>query len=96
MGDCAVFYDEIRVSVRDPERLEIWVYIRGQGDCPFQALGWHYQAFPASVTTQDFLNQWAKGDHDPLMWPRQNPPETVPNFEPPSLDQIEAAIRGRE
>lgn len=94
MGDCSVFYDEIRFSVRDPDKTEMWVFIRGEGDCPFQALGWHYKTFPSSVTTMQILAQWAAGAEDPLKWERRDPPPTEPNYNP-DWDAIEADLKAR-
>ena len=92
MGDCHLFHDEIRISVRDPEKTELWVYIRGEGDCPFQCLGWHYKAFPSTVTSLEVLQRWAEGLEDPLYWERRNPPQTELNYELPDLEALEAAL----
>lgn len=92
MGDCHTYYDEIRISVRDPELTECWIFVRGVGDCPFQFLGWHYKAFPSSLTSLDVLRLWIEGKEDPILWERKDPPATVPNIYPPSLKEIEQAV----
>lgn len=94
MGDCHLYHDEIRISVRDPKKTEIWVHIRGEGDCPFQCIGWRYKAFPADVKAVDILKMWENGEHSPLEWPRLNPPPTVLNYTP-DWDAIEAEIKAR-
>lgn len=91
MGDCATFYDEIRFSVRRPDLTEMWVFIRGEGDCPHQLLGWHYKAFPSTMTTMDILKSWLDGGEDPMLWPRMDPPPTVKNYEP-DLEALEALL----
>jgi hypothetical protein len=88
MGDCHLFHDEIRISVRDPEKTELWVYIRGEGDCPFQCLGWHYKAFPSTITSHEVLQRWAEGLENPLGWERQNPPQTELNYELPDYETL--------
>lgn len=88
MGNCALFFDEFRSIVSDPEHNHIYIFIRGEGDCPFQVLGWHYKAFPATVTTMDVLRLWTHGEEDPLRWERKNPPPTVPNWEMPDLSEL--------
>lgn len=95
MGDCATFYDEIRISVRNPDKTEMWVYIRGEGDCPHLLLGWHYKAFPSTMTTIDILQSWFDGETgDPMLWPRMDPPPTVRNYEP-DFEALEEMIRNR-
>jgi hypothetical protein len=94
MGDCTLFHDEIRFSVRDPEKTEVWVYLRGEGDCPFQCIGWRYKAFPPSVKPMDILVSWSVGDYDPLDWERKDPPPTELNYNP-DWDAIEADILAR-
>lgn len=94
MGDCAVFYDEIRFSVRNPDITEMWVFVRGEGDCPFQVLGWHYKAFPSSVTTIEILTAWLAGDENPMTWMRRDPPPTLHNYEP-DFEALETMIRNR-
>lgn len=89
MGDCYLHHDEIRLSVRDPEKTEVWVYIRGEGDCPFQCIGWRYKAYPAAVTAVDILQMWDRGELNPMEWPRMDPPPTVPNYTP-DWDALEA------
>jgi hypothetical protein len=89
MGDCHLFHDEIRVSVRQPDITEVWVFIRGEGDCPFQCIGWRYKAFPSSMTTLDIMTLWSKDELNPLDWPRMDPPPTEPNYTP-DWDAIEA------
>jgi len=94
MGDCYLFHDEIRFSVRHPDITEVWVYIRGEGDCPFQCIGWRYKAFPSSVKTHEILTMWSNGDENPLEWPRMDPPPTVPNYTP-DWDAIMAEVEAR-
>lgn len=94
MGDCHIFYDEIRISLRQPDLTETWVYIRGEGDCPFQCVGWRYKAFPRLVTAADVMTMWQNGDESPLDWPRMDPPPTVLNYTP-DWDAIEADIVAR-
>lgn len=91
MGDCHLHHDEIRISVRDPEITDVWVYIRGEGDCPFQAVGWRFKSFPAAVTATDILQMWDRGELNVMEWPRMDPPPTVPNYNP-DWDAIEAGI----
>lgn len=94
MGNCATYYDEIRFSVRKPDTTEMWVYIRGEGDCPHLLLGWHYKAFPSTMTTLDILQAWLSGGDDPMMWPRMDPPPTVKNYDP-DFEALETMIRER-
>jgi len=94
MGDCHLYHDEIRISVRDPQKTEVWVFLRGEGDCPFQCCGWRHKAFPASVTSMDILTMWGNGEQNPLDWPRQDPPPTVLNYTP-DFDAIEAQMLNR-
>jgi hypothetical protein len=94
MGDCHLYHDEIRINVSDPKVTKVWVYLRGEGDCPFQVVGWRYKEFPSSVMAHDILTMWANGDQNPLDWPRMDPPPTVPNYSP-DWDAIEMQIRSR-
>lgn len=94
MGDCHLYHDEIRINVADPNVTKCWIYLRGEGDCPFQCVGWHYNEFPASVTSQDILCSWADGKINPISWPRMDPPPTVPNYTP-DWDGIENDIKAR-
>lgn len=94
MGDCHLYHDEIRINVADPTKTKVWVYLRGEGDCPFQCIGWRYKEFPASVTSMDVLDLWSKGQENPLDWPRMDPPPTVPNYTP-DWDAIERDIKSR-
>lgn len=89
MGDCHLYHDEIRINVSDPTVTKCWVYLRGEGDCPFQVVGWHYKEFPASVLSVDILTMWQNGEENPMSWPRMDPPPTVPNYSP-DWDAIEA------
>lgn len=91
MGDCHIFHDEIRISTRSPDVTEVWVYLRGEGDCPFQCVGWRYKAFPLSASVADILTMWSKDELGPISWPRMDPPPTVPNYNP-DWDAIEAGI----
>lgn len=95
MGDCTLFYDEIRFSVRDPDKTEMWVFIRGEGDCPFQALGWHYKAFPPTFTTMDILLRWMNNEEEPATWERRDPLPTVKNYTP-DWDAIEADLLAKQ
>lgn len=89
MGDCHLFHDEIRVSVRRPDITEVWVYLRGEGDCAFQMVGWRYKAFPSTVTTEEIFAMWSKNEINPMEWPRMDPPPTELNYTP-DWDAIEA------
>lgn len=88
MGDCHLFHDEIRISVREPGKTEMWVYIRGEGDCPIQCLGWWYKAFPLPITAADVLQRWTDGVENPLNWERRNPPQTELNYEMPDYEKL--------
>lgn len=93
MGDCSLFYDEIRLDVRQTGTTTLYVFIRGEGDCPFQVLGWHAKGFPSSMTSIEILERWGKGEEDPMLWPRRNPPETTLNYELPDLESMLAVPR---
>lgn len=82
MGDCHLYHEEIRVSTRRPDVTEVWVYIRGEGDCPFQCIGWRYKEFPLPNSVLEILTMFANDELSPLDWPRQDPPPTVPNYTP--------------
>lgn len=88
MGHCSVFFDEFRAIVSDPKLTQIYIFIRGEGDCPFQALGWHYKDFPSTVTPMEVIQMWSDGTENPLTWERKNPPPTVPNWEMPDLAEL--------
>lgn len=91
MGDCTLVHDEVRISVRDPEKTELWVYLRGVGDCPYQCIGWRYKAFPPTANCIDVIAMYASGEENPLDWERKDPPPTVLNYSP-DWDAIEADL----
>lgn len=95
MGNCLLHFDEIRVSTRNPDVTEAWVYVRGEGDCPFQVIGWRYKAFPLNVTVLEILTQWASDEINPLDWPRMDPPPTEPNYTP-DWDKIEGLLKSMD
>lgn len=76
MGACHTYYDEIRFNVFDPDVTHVYVFIRGEGDCPFPVHGWHHKAFPATMTTLDIHNLLWNGE-DPVLWQRADPPKVV-------------------
>lgn len=84
MADAKFYYDELRFDVRDPDALHVYVFIRGEGDCPFMVHGWHHKAFPASVTTFDVLTAFTDGSESPISWEREapRPVETPVLFNP--------------
>lgn len=73
MGKCAVYIDELRFDVRDPELTKVYVFIRTEGDCPHMIAGWHFKAFSASQTTEDIFKLMWNGNEDPMLWPLQSP-----------------------
>lgn len=70
MANAEVYFDELRFDVRDPDALHVYVFIRGEGDCPFMVHGWHHKAFPASTTAADVLKSFtfSEGGENPLLW----------------------------
>lgn len=72
MGACHTYFDELRFDVRDPEETHVYVFVRGEGDCPFFIHGWHHKAFPAVMTTLEIQSLLWNGE-DPLLWERANP-----------------------
>lgn len=79
MGACHVWYDEIRMDVRDDEQTHVYVYIRAEGDCPHFLDGWHHKAFPGMMSTLNILESWAAGEEDPKLWEQAAPPSADRN-----------------
>lgn len=73
MGNATFFYDELRFDTRDPETTHVYVFLRGEGDCPHFVHGWHHKAFPCSVTTLEIQTQLWNGETNPLVWEREVP-----------------------
>lgn len=94
MGDCHIYQDEIRVSLRDTSKLEMWVLLRGEGDCPFQVLGWRYKAFKMPTTVFDVFQMIGEDRENPIEWERRDPLPTVLNYTP-DWDILEAQILSR-
>jgi hypothetical protein len=77
MGTCHTFYEELRFDVRDPHVTHVYCFVRGEGDCPVQALRWHHKVFPANISTLEIHGSlWNNGD-DPVLWERADPPLVV-------------------
>jgi len=74
MGNATVFFDELRFDTRDPETTHVYVFLRGEGDCPHFVHGWHHKAYPCSVTTLEIQTQLWDGVEHPLTWEREVPP----------------------
>jgi hypothetical protein len=72
MGKATAFYEELRFDTRDPETTHVYVFIRGEGDCPFFVHGWHHKAFPATVNTLEIQTLLWNGE-DMLTWEREAP-----------------------
>jgi hypothetical protein len=74
MGNCTIFYDELRFDVRDPEATHVYVFIRAEGDCPFNLHGWHHKAFPKDIPTHALYSHiWNDDKSDPITWEREAP-----------------------
>ena len=73
MGNCTIFYDELRFDVRDPQALHAYVFIRCEGDCMHTLHGWHHKAFPVTTTTQEVVTAIFNGETDFLTWEREAP-----------------------
>lgn len=73
MGNATFFYDELRFDTRDPDVTHVYVFLRGEGDCPHFVHGWHHKAFPCSVTTLEIQTQLWNGETNPLTWEREVP-----------------------
>lgn len=77
MGDCRTFYDEVRFDVRNPDVTHVYVFIRGEGDCPYFVQGWHHKEFPASLPTLEIHALIFQFGDDPVLWERAEPPRTA-------------------
>lgn len=74
MANTVIAYQELRIDVRDPELTHVYMLIDNlSNDGMLGVQGWHYKAFPASMSILDILNDWAKGGEDPLLWPLKAP-----------------------
>jgi hypothetical protein len=76
MGKASAFYEELRFDTRDPETTHVYVFIRGEGDCPHTIHGWHHKAFPSTVNTLEIQTLLWNGE-DPMLWERE-PPQAQP------------------
>lgn len=74
MGNCAVFYRELRFVIQD-ELTHCYALMGAYGDCPLGAQGWHHKAFPASKSCIEILDDFKNGVEDPVMWPLNAPGE---------------------
>ncbi|WP_107865327.1 hypothetical protein [Agitococcus lubricus] len=73
MANTVIAYDEVRFDVRNKEITECYVFINNMSnDGLIGVHGWHFKAFPASMSIMDIMKEWAAGD-DPLMWPQKSP-----------------------
>jgi hypothetical protein len=75
MGWAGVNYREIRFVI-DDDLTYVYVLCEALGDCPIGVQGWHFKAFPASLSTVDILTKkmWVDGkDSDPVLWPQKAP-----------------------
>ena len=62
--------DELRFVTKDDQITEVYVFCRPlDDDCPY-VQGWHYKAFPASLSCVD-IYQKHFGDH--ILWPLRAP-----------------------
>lgn len=77
MAEAGVFYDEIRIDVRDPDATHVYVYCRIVGDFTQRLTGWHYKSFPPTVPSVKILrdHMFKGGETDPLMWEMKTPNE---------------------
>lgn len=76
MANSHLYYDEVRLDVRDPHKLKVWVYIRCEIDCPHFVEGWYGTEFLTPYTTQQFFQDWSEGKVEPLDWKKSIPPDT--------------------
>ena len=72
MGKCSVEYRELRFVI-EPELLQVYVSVQASGDCPLGVQGWHHKTFPPSVNAASFMQLWADGKEDPLLWSQKAP-----------------------
>ena len=70
-----IAYQEIRVNVRDPEQTHCYVLIDDLNNTGTPNIqGWHYKAFPATMSLLKILELWEEGMETPLAWPMSCPP----------------------
>lgn len=72
MGKATVTYKEIRFTGLDTEITHCFVACEAGADCPLGVQGWHYKAFPPSMSALDILA--TLGKDDPVLWPQMAPP----------------------
>ena len=69
MGKPAYNFREVRMVYEDA-LTHCYVFLEALGDCPIGVPGWHYKAFPITVTGCDiFENQVLKA----IEWPQAAP-----------------------
>lgn len=81
MGNCSVIHDEMRFDVRNPEFTTVYVFLRGEGDCPHFIHGWHRKDFAKTIPMDEIFNKIWTGHETPMTWERENPrPQPVVNL----------------
>ena len=74
MANTKIAFQELRMDVRDPDFTHVYVFVENLSRDGFPIEGWHYKAFPASMSTLAIMEAWAKGEENPLMWGYKTPP----------------------
>ena len=70
--------NEIRINVADENRTDVYVYLAADANCPHMVQGWHYKAYPATLTTLEVHALLGSTDeHQPVMWERKAPPDVL-------------------
>lgn len=92
MANTPISYDEIRFDVRDPNQTHVYIFIRDvDGSFPI-IRGWHYKAFPATMSALDIMQAWANGQEEPMMWPMKAPDMKPIPYDIPDVPGIKALM----
>lgn len=73
MGNCAVFHEEMRFDVRNPDFTTVYVFLRGEGDCPHFIHGWHRKDFAKDIPMDEIFNKIWTGHESPMTWAQGAP-----------------------